>query len=172
MGKQGWNFIHNPNTLVARLFKAKYFHQGSYLSSSLGSNPSFVWRSVWSAKDVVNKDIRWRVGDGKSIYVWRDAWVRDLPGFRVGTTPDPGLVNLKASDLLLDAGRGWDTELVHSIFVNNVSLAICSIPLPKSHISDSLMWHYSNNGLYTVKSCSRMLTGSLHETESRLYASS
>ena len=112
------------------------------------------------------------MGDDKSIYVWRDAWVRDLPGFRVGTTPAPGLDNLKVSDLLLDAGRGWDSELVHSIFENNDSLAICSITLSKSHISDSLMWHYSNNGLYTVKSCYRMLTGSLHETESRLYVSS
>ena len=46
LGKQGWNFIHNPNTLVACLFKAKYFPHGSYLSSSLGSNLSFVWRSV------------------------------------------------------------------------------------------------------------------------------
>ena len=58
------------------------------------------------------------MGDGKSIYVWRDSWVRDLPGFRVGTTLDSDLVNLKASDLLLDAGRGWDSELVHSIFEN------------------------------------------------------
>ena len=57
LGKQGWNFIHNPNTLVARLFKAKYFPHGSYLSSSLGSNPSFVWSSVWSAKEVVNRGI-------------------------------------------------------------------------------------------------------------------
>ena len=66
--------------------------------------------SVWSAKEVVNKGIRWRVGDGKSIHVWRDAWVRDLPGFRVGTTPASGLDNLKVSDLLLDARRGWDSE--------------------------------------------------------------
>ena len=79
------------------------------------------------------------MGDGKSIYVWRDAWVRDLPGFRVGTTPAPGLHNLKVSDLLSDAGRGWDSELVHSIFENNDSLAICSISLSKSQISDSLM---------------------------------
>ena len=109
LGKQGWNFIHNPNTLVARLFKAKYFPHGSYLSylsSSLGYNPSFVWRSVWSAEEVVNRGIRWRVGDGKSIYVWRDAWVRDFPGFMVGTTPASDLGNLKVSDLLLDAGRG------------------------------------------------------------------
>ena len=98
--------------------------------------------------------------------------VRDLLGFRVRTNPASGLENLKVSDLLLNAGRGWDSDLVNSIFENNVSLAICSIPLAKSHTSDSLTWHYSNNGLYTVKSCYRMLTGSLHETESRLYVSS
>ena len=93
LGKQGWNFIHNPNTLVARLFKAKYFPQESYLSSSLGSNLSFVWRGVWSAKEVVNRGIRWRVGDGKSIYIWMDVLIRDLPGFRVRTTPASGLDN-------------------------------------------------------------------------------
>ena len=107
-----------------------------------------------------------------AIYVWMDAWVRDLPGFRVRTNSASSLENLKVSNLLLDAGKGWDSELVHPIFENNDSLAICSIPLSKSQTSDSLMWHYSNNGLYTVKSCYRMLTGSLHETESRLYISS
>ena len=79
------------------------------------------------------------MGDGKSIYVWRDVWVCDLPGFRVGTTPASDLVNLKVSDLLLDVGRGWDPELVHSIFENNDSRAICSIPLSKSQNSDSLI---------------------------------
>ena len=112
------------------------------------------------------------MGDGKFIYVWRDAWVRDLPSFRVSTTSASDLDNLKVSDPLLDAGRGWDSELVHYIFENNDYRAICSIPLSKSQTSDSLMWHYSNNGLYTVKSCYKMLTGSLHETESRLYVSS
>ena len=125
--------------MVARLFKAKYFPHGSYLSSSLGCNLSFVWRSVWSEKEVVNRGIRWRVGDGKSIYVWRDAWVCDFPGFRVGTTLASDLDNLKVSDLLLDAGRGWDSELIHSIFENNDSWAICSIPLSKYQTSDSLM---------------------------------
>ena len=56
VSKDETSFI-TPNTLVARLFKAKYFPHGSYLSSSLGSNPSFVWRSVWSAKEVVNRGI-------------------------------------------------------------------------------------------------------------------
>ena len=72
------------------------------------------------------------MGNGKSIYVWMDVWVRDLPGFRVRTNPASGLENLNVSDMLLDAGRGWDSELVHSIFENNDSLAICSIPLSKS----------------------------------------
>ena len=42
LGKQGWNLLTKPHTLVARLFREKYFPSGDYLSSNLRSNPSFV----------------------------------------------------------------------------------------------------------------------------------
>ena len=42
LGKQGWNLLTKPHTLVARVFKEKYFPSGDYLTSNLGSNPSFV----------------------------------------------------------------------------------------------------------------------------------
>ena len=51
--KQGWNLLTKPHTLVARVFKEKYFPLGDYLSSNLGSNSSFVWKSIWLAKEVV-----------------------------------------------------------------------------------------------------------------------
>jgi len=42
LGKQGWKFITKPNSLVARIFKARYFPSGSYLTATLGHNPSYV----------------------------------------------------------------------------------------------------------------------------------
>ena len=43
LGKQGWNLLTKPHTLVAQVFKEKKFPSRDYLSSNLGSNPSFVW---------------------------------------------------------------------------------------------------------------------------------
>ena len=45
-GKQGWKFITEPESLVARISKARYFPSGSYLTTTMGHNPIYVWRSV------------------------------------------------------------------------------------------------------------------------------
>ncbi|GAU17355.1 hypothetical protein TSUD_232310 [Trifolium subterraneum] len=63
LGKQAWNLITKPDTLVAKLFKAKYFPHSDFLESSIGHNPSYVWRSIWSSKFVVKGLIRGLVND-------------------------------------------------------------------------------------------------------------
>ena len=112
LGKQGWNLLTKPHTLVARVFKEKYFPSGDYLSSNLGSNPSFVWKSIWSAKEVVRLGYRMKIGSGEITSVWNDPWVRHLPNFWVQSMIMQGLEDLKVYDLLLEPGR-WNEEFIH-----------------------------------------------------------
>ena len=53
----------------------KYFPDSSFSQAKLGHNPSFTWRSIRLAQEVVNKGMRWRVGDGHSIKIWSDKWL-------------------------------------------------------------------------------------------------
>ena len=46
LAKQGWRFLQNPQSLVAKVYKEKYFLEGTFLDSELGSKPSFAWRSI------------------------------------------------------------------------------------------------------------------------------
>jgi hypothetical protein len=62
VAKQGWNFISKPTSLVARVFKARYFPHSSFTNASLGNNPSFVWRSIWKSRQVLLLGCRWRIG--------------------------------------------------------------------------------------------------------------
>ena len=55
---RGWKFRTHSYSLVSRLFKACYFPNNDYLESRLGSNPNYVWKSIFSAKMVVNKGAR------------------------------------------------------------------------------------------------------------------
>lgn len=55
--------ISKPNSLIARIFKARYYLNGSFLTAELGSNPSFVWRSIWEAQKVLAVGITWGVAD-------------------------------------------------------------------------------------------------------------
>lgn len=41
----------------------------------VGNNPSYSWRSILSTRSLVDKDSRWRIGDGKNISIWKDVWL-------------------------------------------------------------------------------------------------
>jgi hypothetical protein len=52
--KQGWRLVQNPKSLNARILKAKYYPNSSFIDASLGTHPYFVWRSILSAKDLLH----------------------------------------------------------------------------------------------------------------------
>ena len=75
LAKHGWKFLTKPHTLVAQIYKAKYFPTTNFLEATLGSNPSFTWRSVWMAKSILVRGCRWRVGKGNEINMWNSPWL-------------------------------------------------------------------------------------------------
>jgi hypothetical protein len=75
LAKQGWRLVQDPNFLVSQVLKAKYFPHGSFLYFDLGNRPLYVWRSLLSAKELLQEGLVWRIGDGKSIKIWHDRWI-------------------------------------------------------------------------------------------------
>ena len=42
LGKQGWRLINYPSSLVAQIYKARYYSNSSFLHVKLGHNPSYA----------------------------------------------------------------------------------------------------------------------------------
>ncbi|GAU26046.1 hypothetical protein TSUD_225070 [Trifolium subterraneum] len=72
VAKQVWNIIQNPNSLVSKLIKARYFPHSSLFEASLGYNPGFAWRSMWHARQILSLGCRWQIGSGDNIRVMHD----------------------------------------------------------------------------------------------------
>jgi hypothetical protein len=75
VAKQAWSFMAEPGKLVSRIFKARYFPRSTLFDAKIGNNPSYVWRSIWKARDVIVTSCRWAVGDGKRINFMFDPWL-------------------------------------------------------------------------------------------------
>ena len=69
LAKQGWRIQQNPNTLVHKVFKAKYFAGSSFREAQLGCRPSYVWKSIMAAKDLVVKGSKWVIGNGERVHI-------------------------------------------------------------------------------------------------------
>ena len=58
LAKQGWRLLSNPTSLVARIYKAKYYPYGDVIRAKLGSNPPYAWRSIFSSLEVIRRGSR------------------------------------------------------------------------------------------------------------------
>ncbi|XP_048608923.1 uncharacterized protein LOC125584472 [Brassica napus] len=55
LGKQAWRIWNNPDSLVAKVLKGKYFRRGNFLECGLGSRPSFVGEASCMVESSYNK---------------------------------------------------------------------------------------------------------------------
>lgn len=52
----------------------------------LGTKPSFVFRSILGSRNLVQKKLCWRVGDGQKISACTDPWIPGIPNLQAGIT--------------------------------------------------------------------------------------
>ncbi|XP_048623601.1 uncharacterized mitochondrial protein AtMg00310-like [Brassica napus] len=72
LAKIGWRLLNNPNCLLGKFLKGKYFADCSILQATEASVMSHGWRSVLIGRDLLLKKMGWTVGDGVSINIWQD----------------------------------------------------------------------------------------------------
>ena len=92
LAKQCWRLLNAPQSLFYRVFKARYFPSCNLLEASLGSNPSFLWRSLLSGRDVIKKGLRWSNHNGSLA---RPLWIETKSG----------LFTVKSAYEMLERGR-------------------------------------------------------------------
>ena len=142
LGKQGWKFLTNPDAMVSRIFKDKYFPNGDFLGSSLGHNPSYVWRSIQSSRTLLKAGYRWKIGDGSLIPIQNTPWLRNDTNLYVVTHTTASNLPLKVSSLI-DANMGcWNSTYVRENFCDRDANEILQIPLVNLGKSDEIIQRY------------------------------
>lgn len=151
LGKHCWNFLKHPEALVTRIFKARYFPNNTFFNANRGGGASFIWSGIWQAKEVLKKGFRWVLGDGKSIEVFDDAWLRGKNEFRVDSNNATRGTKLKAFDLFMPETKMWDYQKVYNLFPSCDAKAILATPIPQNQVGDRAAWLHSVDGKYSVK---------------------
>ncbi|KAL5757003.1 hypothetical protein ACOSQ2_021749 [Xanthoceras sorbifolium] len=88
--------------------------------------------------------------EGSSILVYKDRWIPRPSTFKVVS---PSLLReFIMVDHLKSETEGWNFSLLNQTFLPMDVDSILSLPTSSSIETDSLLWHFSNDGYYTVKS--------------------
>jgi len=125
---------------VSRLFKAQYFPQCDFLSSRLGSNPSYVWQSIFSAKMGVKQGARWRIGYGASIPLFGSPWLKDGCSLSTQSPLYVALAHVKVQDIIEPSTKVLNATLISNMFDHNTTQLILNTPLHPLVHEDKIIW--------------------------------
>ena len=74
LAKQVWRLLKDQSSLFYRVFKAKYFPRGSIFEASTATG-SYAWQSILKSRKVISLGMRWKIGNGRSIDIYKDNWL-------------------------------------------------------------------------------------------------
>jgi hypothetical protein len=136
---------------MGKIFKGRYFPRGKFLDAFTGYHPSYAWRSILSARDIVQKGAAWVIGNGRRVRIWKDKWVS--PQFNSALCNPVRVLHEDATvnELFVADSRVSNKTLIGQNFLPLDALDIVNIPLPSSDIDDILFWPGEKNGEYFVR---------------------
>ncbi|KAG7551546.1 Reverse transcriptase zinc-binding domain [Arabidopsis thaliana x Arabidopsis arenosa] len=163
LAKQAWRLLDVPNSLLARVFKARYFPQKTFLEATAGYRPSYAWRSIIFGKELLERGLMKAIGNGQTTNIWIDKWIFDGIPRRPMNKESLMDISLKVSSLITVHGD-WNSQLLNEFFPPCDVIKIRSFP-PEPSLEDRYIWAYTKDGQYSVKSGNWLLNkaGSLQE---------
>lgn len=146
LAKQDYRILNSPNSLLHKVLKHIYFAHKDLLTATAGTKPSYGWSSTLHGRDLLNKGLRWHIGEG-NIRAFVDMWIMAHPPRAAASNslnPDTLVKNL------LYHGQ-WDETKISQINIE-YQHEISKIYVPQNRRSDKLIWHNNKDEIYNVKS--------------------
>ncbi|CAA7023877.1 unnamed protein product [Microthlaspi erraticum] len=89
LSKLSWRILSNPDCLLARLLKGKYFPELEFLEYEMNDGGSHGWKGIMIGRDPLKGKLGKVIGNGKSTSVWDDPWLSTKePKRPMGPTPE------------------------------------------------------------------------------------
>jgi hypothetical protein len=151
LAKQGCRLHVNPNSLLSSCLKAKYYPSHDILQAQAGYRPSFTWRSIHHAINFLKKGSCWNVGNGYKVQIWQDNWLPQQNGYKILTPKANHTISLVNELMTFHPSLSWNIPLIDNIFMQFESDLIKQLPLLQNPSEDKLMWPYTKDGCYSVR---------------------
>lgn len=151
LAKQVWRLLVYPTSLLARVLKGRYYRHSNPLRTGKAHNPSYGWRSLMAAKQVLEGSLRRTIGTGAMTKVWEDNWIPDSPArpaYPAHVDVDP---DLRVHHLINYESKQWNEVVIAEVIRAEDIPRILDLKISKTGRHDGYVWKHTTSGNYTVK---------------------
>lgn len=126
---------------MARVFKAKYYPKHSLFEAKTKTQDSYAWKSITQGTHLLSYGLKYLVGNGKAINVWKDPWLPLKPP-RPARGPGQHIYpNLTVADLLQQGT--WNQDLIEQLIDHEDIKCIINLRPSVTGANDILHWIYT-----------------------------
>ena len=126
----------------------KCIKQGTspFMEAKLGCNPSYVWRSLPNARELIRVGSVWTIGDGRSVGIQTHKWLPHTPTFHDGVD-----LTLKVVEFINPQTKQWDRGKVNAWFQPPSRDEVLRIRLGSLESRDTLVWNENKAQTFSVR---------------------
>jgi hypothetical protein len=151
--KLGWKLLSNLDCLWVNQLREKYIYYGTFLSSPVVSNASWLWQGILHCKSLLTSRACLQVSINSHFPIWTTPWIPTLPNFRPspkfsGNREQPSLF---ISDLLILGSSIWNISKILSLFDDLSAQEILKIHISSSS-APNYIWTPANSGKFSISS--------------------
>ncbi|XP_026384062.1 uncharacterized protein LOC113279597 [Papaver somniferum] len=151
IAKIGWRLYKNPDHLVSKFFKDKYYPNQNMLEIDKAvDSASWTWKGIVKGLTFIKANIVYKINDDKTTRIWTSNWLpfSDSPP----NSMNPNFVSYSfVSDLIDVQSNSWNISLITSLFSHDVVNKILALRINTSK-QDTIMWAHTRNESFTIKS--------------------
>lgn len=151
LAKQAWRLLTVPDSLCARVLKARYYKNSDLMAATCPKRGSFTWRSICHGKELLRHGVIWRIGNGEKVNIWSDNWIPRAGSMKPVGCKESQNVRVVA-DLLNNHGSGWNVDKLNYIFLNSDTCDIKQIRVGGRQQEDYMAWNFTRSGVFSVRS--------------------
>ena len=93
-----------------------------------------------AAKNIIVKNSRWTIGNGKRVHILEDRWLPTPESFKVVSSRGSHTELEMVSSLIDTERRGWNVAMVKNIFLSHEVDIILGILISSCLPNGSLIW--------------------------------
>lgn len=155
LARQAWRLLTMPDSLCARILKAKYYPHGNLLDTAFPSVSSPTWKAIEHGLQLLKDGVIWRIGNGTNIKIWRHRWI---PKGDKSVVPRKNNRNrlLYVNELLNPGTKEWNERLVRHVMKEEDATETLRMNLSDAIDEDFPAWQPERTGMFTVKSAYRL----------------
>ncbi|GER31074.1 RNA-directed DNA polymerase-like protein [Striga asiatica] len=149
--KQLWRIFEQPELLMSKVLKCKYFPNCSMFDCQKNGGASWLWKSWTTLLPVLKIQVNIIIRNGANTSISECFWVLGLNGSAPKLTANINGSTFWVKDLLIAGGVQWDPILIRAIFSEVDASLIMQIKSLNPRKADQWNCSFLGKGKFSVK---------------------